>query len=124
MTCRAAPFLSAILALGLVLGAFAQGHAQARAPATEIHEVTICSETGLEIIHLDANGQPINPDDCRNGLCQDCLRIAAQLPIGVSPVAPETPASRSSDPAVAALPMPDMTRAANQPRAPPIPIQA
>ena len=124
MIARAAPFLSALLALGLAVSAFAHGYAQARAPASEAHELVICGETGLEIILVDAAGELIDPDACADSLCHDCLRVIAALSTGIATAPPHALASALTAPRRAAPALPAMTRMAHRPRAPPLPTQA
>ncbi len=115
----ATPFLSALLAIGLAVSAFAHGYAQAKAPASEVFELVICGETGLETIFVDESGDLINPDICPDTLCKDCLRVAAALISGiVATRAHETASALAGAPRVS-LALSFASRIAHQPRAPP-----
>ncbi|MCC5991833.1 MAG: hypothetical protein JJT99_04845 [Rhodobacteraceae bacterium] len=120
---RAAPFLSVLLALTLVFAALGHGYAQARAPVSELHELVICGETGLETILIDANGQPVDPEDCAQALCNDCLRVVAAL-CGPLPVAmPQALTARLASTSFLPLLLCAAPPRANLPRAPPSSIK-
>ena len=120
----AIPFLSALLALGLAISAFAHGYAQAKTPAPDMHELVICGETGLETIFVDDAGELIDPETCLSTLCQDCLRGAATLSSdSVATRAHEIVSVLAGAPRIA-FALLFKSRLAHQPRAPPLPKQA
>ena len=120
----ATPFLSALLALGLVISAVAHGYAQAKTPAPDMHELVICGETGRETLVVDGYGDPIDPDTCPYTLCQDCLRVTAALsPYIVATRAHEITSALAGAPRTS-LAAPVISRMAHQPRAPPYLKQA
>lgn len=121
---RAPPFLSALLALGLAASAFAHGYVQVQAPASDMHELVICGETGLETIFVDETGELIDPDTCLDGHCQDCLRVTAALSSDAEAPDAHAIAGALGGAARNALPLPSISRRAHQPRAPPLLKQA
>ncbi|MCC5984302.1 MAG: hypothetical protein JJU42_08055 [Rhodobacteraceae bacterium] len=115
----ATPLLSALLTLGLAVGAFAHGFAQVKAPAPDMHELVICGETGVETIFVDDSGALIDPAPCPDTLCQDCLRVSAALSSDIVPTgAHEVTSALAGAPGVA-LARAFIFRLAHQPRAPP-----
>ena len=119
-----APFLSALLALGLVVSSVAHGYAQAKTPAPDMHELVICGETGLETIFVDESGELIDPDTCPDTLCQDCLRVTAALSSGiVTTRAHEITSALTGAPRISRA-LAVISRMAHQPRAPPLLKQA
>lgn len=119
MRYRAAPFLSVLLSLALVVAALGHGHAQARAPAPESYALVICGETGLETILIDAHGQPVAPDDCVHGLCSDCLRVVPALSSAGPSAQPMLRSARPAGAFIAPVQGGDIGRTAHRPRAPP-----
>ncbi|ATX67478.1 hypothetical protein [Roseinatronobacter bogoriensis] len=118
------PFLSALLALGFAVSAFAQGYVQVKAPAPDVHELVICGETGLETIFVDESGELIDPDTCPDTLCQDCLRVTAALSSSiVTTRAHEITSALAGAPRISRA-LPVIFRMAHQPRAPPLLKQA
>lgn len=123
MILRAAPFLSVLLTLSLSLAALGHGYAQAKAPLPDLQELVICGETGLETILIDANGQPVDPEDCAQALCSDCLRVVAAL-CGPLPVAkPQALTARLASTSFLPLQLCAAPRRANLPRAPPLSLK-
>lgn len=118
------PFLSALLALVLAVSGFAHGYAQAKAPASDVHELVICGETGLEIILVDAAGELVDPDACPDSLCPDCLRATCVLSPGLVVAYSHEFASALTASSRAPLALASTTRLAHLPRAPPLLKQA
>lgn len=123
MILRTAPFLSVLLALSLSVAALGHGYAQAKPPQPELQELVICGETGLETILIDADGQPVDREDCAQALCSDCLRVVAAL-CGALPVAiPQALTSRLASTSFRAVQLCAAPRRANLPRAPPFSLK-
>lgn len=100
------------------------GYARGKDPVPETRELVICGETGLETIHVNAHGEPVEDQDCLQGLCHDCLRVVASLSAALPAISPHTTSARLGDTRVAPLQARHAGRAANQARAPPYPTQA
>lgn len=119
MKCPFSPVVSLLAVFALLVGAWAHGYAQAQPRATELHSVVICADAGPETVLLDARGLPVQPDDCAQGLCPDCLPVP---PLAITAAGGTGANSDSAAATMAAAPWPTSPghhHPAKLPRGPP-----
>lgn len=119
MKCPLSLVVSLLAVFALIAGAWSHGHAQARPRASELHSVVICGGAGAQTLLLDARGLPVQPENCAQGLCPDCLPVP---PLAVTTAGGMSAPSNSSDQAMSFAASPvtnDHRHPAKLPRGPP-----
>lgn len=113
------PLTGLLTVFALIVGAWAQGYAQARPRAEALLSVVICAGNGAQTVLLDSRGLPVRPEDCAQGLCPDCLPVP---PLAVHAERAVPAYSGRSSPATALAPTPVnpvLHHSAQLPRGPP-----
>lgn len=69
------PFWGALLVVAMTLASLAQGYAQARGtPDVDgLLAVVLCADGETQVVYLNDDGVPVEPDRCMSDLCAACL---------------------------------------------------